>query len=113
MTTDSSGGYIVEAKDELPVQICLLIAAGIVKVLPYKPSYDLVTSLTKKTVAVPKHSRLAKLTGYLTVVVSMVYDTKPCSRDAQVKSVNAVPIYGEKVTKEDLACRRETVVQQD
>lgn len=79
MTTKSEGTYMVEAKDELTVWTCLLISPGIVGALPDETFHVLGAKLTKKAVALPKHSRLAKLTKHPTVVVSMVEGTEPGS----------------------------------
>lgn len=56
----------------------------------------------EKVVTVSKHSSLANLTECLNVIADMLDDTNTNRPHIQVESVNAYPIYEERVTKENL-----------
>lgn len=108
----SARTHIAEAKRKLTASTCLLVARAILEALPNQPLYVLVKSPTRKSVSVLKQSRLTKPTEHVTVDVSMLDDADTDPWESQVKSVNACSVLKWRGAKDDIAEKRETVIQQ-
>lgn len=76
----SAETFIVEAKRELALRTCSLIAQTIIEILRNRPFYVLVAILTQKGISVPKHTSVAKLTEVPTVTREIMKTVKSGSR---------------------------------
>lgn len=58
----AAGTYVLEPCPTDCVKTTMFVAKGIVEIIPNRPFYLMVTSLSKLSIIVPKHTKLAELT---------------------------------------------------
>lgn len=90
MRTKAAGSYVLDLVKTNASNSTVLVAQGVIEVVPNKPFISIVSNLSDVLITVHKHTKLALMTEHPTIIVNMIDDNDELPEEDE--PANAVPV---------------------